>query len=257
MLGLDVALADGRRHHAPAARPGRRSGPDLNQLFVGSRGHARDHHRRPAAAAPRARRTSGAAPTASRSFDDGLDAHAPHRPAGRHARRAAPLRRRPRPTAPTTPATGPCCSCSTRATARWSTPRWSSSPRCAATAQPRATTAHVGHWLEHRNDVAALEALISRGYVVDTMEVVGPLARPARRSTRATLDALARRRGHARRRRPPVAQLPRRRLPLLHLRRPGRRRRPRPPTTARLWDAGTRAVLAAGGALSATTTASA
>jgi alkyldihydroxyacetonephosphate synthase len=29
----------------------------------------------------------------------------------------------------------------------------------------------VGRWLEHRNDVSALEALISRGYVVDTMEV--------------------------------------------------------------------------------------
>src|SRR2546430_1255696 len=29
----------------------------------------------------------------------------------------------------------------------------------------------VGRWLEHRNDVAALEALISRGFVVDTMEV--------------------------------------------------------------------------------------
>jgi alkyldihydroxyacetonephosphate synthase len=36
-----------------------------------------------------------------------------------------------------------------------------------------ADAAHVEHWLEHRNDVAALEALISRGYVVDTMEVVG------------------------------------------------------------------------------------
>jgi alkyldihydroxyacetonephosphate synthase len=31
----------------------------------------------------------------------------------------------------------------------------------------------VDHWLEKRNDVAALEALISRGYVVDTMEVAG------------------------------------------------------------------------------------
>ncbi len=29
----------------------------------------------------------------------------------------------------------------------------------------------VGRWIEHRNDVSALEALISRGYVVDTMEV--------------------------------------------------------------------------------------
>jgi alkyldihydroxyacetonephosphate synthase len=39
----------------------------------------------------------------------------------------------------------------------------------AASADP----AHVDHWLERRNDVAALEALISRGYVVDTMEVAG------------------------------------------------------------------------------------
>jgi alkyldihydroxyacetonephosphate synthase len=31
----------------------------------------------------------------------------------------------------------------------------------------------VGRWLEHRNDVSALEALISRGLVVDTMEVSG------------------------------------------------------------------------------------
>jgi alkyldihydroxyacetonephosphate synthase len=29
----------------------------------------------------------------------------------------------------------------------------------------------LARWLEHRNDVSALEALISRGYVVDTMEV--------------------------------------------------------------------------------------
>lgn len=31
----------------------------------------------------------------------------------------------------------------------------------------------LDRWLEHRNDVSALEALISRGYVVDTMEVSG------------------------------------------------------------------------------------
>ncbi len=34
----------------------------------------------------------------------------------------------------------------------------------------------VDHWLEKRNDVAALEALISRGFVVDTLEVAGPWA---------------------------------------------------------------------------------
>ena len=31
----------------------------------------------------------------------------------------------------------------------------------------------VGRWLEHRNDVSALEALISAEWVVDTMEVAG------------------------------------------------------------------------------------
>ena len=31
----------------------------------------------------------------------------------------------------------------------------------------------LDRWLEHRNDVSALEVLISRGYVVDTMEVAG------------------------------------------------------------------------------------
>ena len=34
----------------------------------------------------------------------------------------------------------------------------------------------VEHWLGHRNDVSALEALIDKGYVVDTMEVSGPWA---------------------------------------------------------------------------------
>ncbi len=32
----------------------------------------------------------------------------------------------------------------------------------------------VDHWMTKRNDVAALEALISKGYVVDTMEIAGP-----------------------------------------------------------------------------------
>ena len=36
--------------------------------------------------------------------------------------------------------------------------------------------AFVDRWFEHRNEVSALEALISRGYVVDTMEVAGPWA---------------------------------------------------------------------------------
>jgi alkyldihydroxyacetonephosphate synthase len=38
----------------------------------------------------------------------------------------------------------------------------------------RADVAHVETWLQNRNDVSALEALISRGLVVDTMEIAGP-----------------------------------------------------------------------------------
>ena len=37
----------------------------------------------------------------------------------------------------------------------------------------RLDDALLDRWLEHRNDVSALEALISRGYVVDTMEIAG------------------------------------------------------------------------------------
>jgi alkyldihydroxyacetonephosphate synthase len=35
----------------------------------------------------------------------------------------------------------------------------------------------VGRWLSHRNEVSALEALIGKGYVVDTMEVTAPWSR--------------------------------------------------------------------------------
>src|SRR5690606_7917968 len=36
--------------------------------------------------------------------------------------------------------------------------------------------AFVGTWMEHRNEVSALERLISGGLVVDTMEITGPWA---------------------------------------------------------------------------------
>ncbi len=45
-----------------------------------------------------------------------------------------------------------------------------------AHASPLDGDAVVGRWLDHRNDVAALEAMITKGYVVDTMEVAGPWA---------------------------------------------------------------------------------
>ncbi|MEZ5205307.1 MAG: FAD-linked oxidase C-terminal domain-containing protein, partial [Acidimicrobiales bacterium] len=41
----------------------------------------------------------------------------------------------------------------------------------------RLDDALVERWFGHRNDVAALEALISKGYVVDTMEISAPWSR--------------------------------------------------------------------------------
>jgi alkyldihydroxyacetonephosphate synthase len=110
----------------------------------------------------------------------------------------------------------------------------------------------VSRWFEHRNDVSALEALISRGYVVDTMEVTG------RWSTlpdlyAATCDAIASVPGviaasaHLSHSYPDGA--------CLYFTFAGKPSED--PTTEdkqrfylRCWDAGTRAVLALGGSLS-------
>jgi alkyldihydroxyacetonephosphate synthase len=106
----------------------------------------------------------------------------------------------------------------------------------------------VGSWLEHRNDVSALEGLISRGYVVDTMEVAARWAAlpkmyaeatEAIQAVGGTLAASA----HLSHSYPDGA--------CLYFTFAGQ-----PEAGAReayyraAWDAGTRAVLAAGGALS-------
>jgi alkyldihydroxyacetonephosphate synthase len=48
----------------------------------------------------------------------------------------------------------------------------------------------VGRWLDHRNEVSALEALIGRGYVVDTMEIAATWSRLGP-IYRRTVDALS------------------------------------------------------------------
>ena len=47
----------------------------------------------------------------------------------------------------------------------------------AASGAERMDDALVGRWLDHRNEVSALEALIGKGYVVDTMEIAAPWSR--------------------------------------------------------------------------------
>ena len=170
VVGLDVVLADGRVVHTGGA-PRAAVGPDLTEVFVGSEGtlgvitgaRLRVH---PEPAAER-RAAFGFA-----SFTDGLDA------CRRILQRGA------------TPAvvrlydvtegtrnfqTGegvypllvldegdPIVVDATLAVVR---------DECQSASQLGEEL--VARWLEHRNDVSALEALVGRGYVVDTMEVAG------------------------------------------------------------------------------------
>ena len=117
----------------------------------------------------------------------------------------------------------------------------------------RATSddALVDAWLEPpQRHLAPCRRLTRKGFVVDTMEIAAPWSRLAdavrRRRARRCMAVPHARGGHV----PPVAQLPRRRLPLLHLRghAAARRRSSRP--TSRCGTPAQRAVLAGGGNLS-------
>ncbi|HEX6568905.1 MAG TPA: FAD-binding oxidoreductase, partial [Acidimicrobiales bacterium] len=188
VLGLDVALADGRLV-TTGGWPRAAVGPDLTQLFVGSEGtlgvitgaRLRLHP------APRRERRGA---WLLGSFEDGLDAM---RRILQRGATPAVLRLYDAAEADRTYGTGDRAlllaldegdgtlveatleviaeECELGAGAR------------------RGDEAHVGQWLAHRNDVAALEALTAKGYTVDTMEVAGPWsALPA--IYRSTLDAL-------------------------------------------------------------------
>ncbi len=169
VLGLDVALADGRRISTGGA-PRAAVGPDLNQIFVGSEGtlgiitgarlrlHPAPSHERRAA-------------FGFSSFDAGIDAMRRIIQRGVHP---AVLRLYDAAEADRTYKTGDRALLLVLDEGD-ATVVDTTMGLVAEGCQEAHTedVAHVAHWLERRNDVAALEALISRGYVVDTMEVVG------------------------------------------------------------------------------------
>jgi alkyldihydroxyacetonephosphate synthase len=193
VLGLDVVLADGRAI-TTGGWPRAAVGPDLTQLFVGSEGTL--------GVITGARLRLHPAPIAERrsawlvgSFEDGLDLQ---RRIVQRGATPAVLRLYDPSEADRTYGTGDDA---LLLVLDEGDPRLVHAMMDVVAAEATAARpghpparpaddAHVEHWLERRNDVAALESLISKGFTVDTMEVSGSWTDlPA--IYRATVDALS------------------------------------------------------------------
>ena len=169
VVGLDVALSDGRVVHTGGA-PRAAVGPDLTQLFVGSEGtlgvitgarlrlHAAPPVEQRAAfgfssfadgiEACRRVLQRGATPAVLRLYD-ATEGDRSYQTGDRHVLLALDEGDRGLVDGVMTVVLEECVDAGAEVLDR----------------------ELVGRWLEHRNDVSALEALISRGYVVDTMEI--------------------------------------------------------------------------------------
>ncbi|HBX78769.1 MAG TPA: FAD-binding oxidoreductase [Acidimicrobiaceae bacterium] len=174
VTGLQVVLADGRVI-STGGQPRQAVGPDLNQIFIGSEGTLgiitavtlRCHP------VPTTERQAAYGFT---SFAEGLDAC---RRILRRGATPAVLRLYDAVESDRNYGTGEATNvmivldegdeCIVEGT-------WAVVEHECAEAEPLSNDL-VGHWLKKRNDVAALESLISGGLVVDTMEIAAPWSR--------------------------------------------------------------------------------
>ena len=218
VLGLDVVLADGRVVHtggAPRAAVGPRPQPAVRR----QRGHARGDHRRAPARAPGARRR-GAGRVRLRLVRRRARRVPAHPAPRRDARGAAPLRRdrgrpalldRRRDTMLLVLDEGDAAIVDARdAGGRTRSARRATRRRSRARRPGGSSTATTCPRSRH---------FISSGHVVDTMEIAARVVGAPRRLRRGARRG-ARRRRHARLLGAPLARVHRRRVPLLHLRRP-------------------------------------
>ena len=184
-VGLDVALADGRIIHTGGA-PRAAVGPDLNQVFIGSEGTLGVI----LGARVRIHALPAAEQRAAYGFDSFDAANQACRRILQRGARPAVLRVYDATEAQRSYQTGerhvllvldegdPALVAATMSVV---------ADECAAA--EGLDEALVGRWLEHRNDVAALESLISKDFVVDTMEITGRWA-DLDAIYRSTLDAI-------------------------------------------------------------------
>jgi alkyldihydroxyacetonephosphate synthase len=175
VIGLDVVLADGRTITTGGA-PRQAVGPDLNQVFVGSEGTlgvitgARLRlHDAPA--------HDAAAAWSFPTFAAALDAM---RTTMRRGATPAVLRLYDPTEADRSYQTGPDIAVvlvrDEGDAAIVDTTMAIVAEECRRAGAEPLDAGLVDKWMGHRNDVSALEALISKGYVVDTMEVAGSWA---------------------------------------------------------------------------------